>query len=265
MSPLGEHPLACERIELMQAPAQSSTSHRRALPSPACSLSGACLAHALHDGFTDLIYVLLPVWQAQFTLSYSALAMLRGLYVGALAAFQVPAGHLAYHLNARTILVLGTLLSAAGFALPGVSGSLVGLCGALALAGTGSSTQHPLASAAVSRAYGPAARGPLGTYNFAGDLGKAILPPAASFLLTVSDWRMTLWLLAGFGTTVALAVRLLMPPVDVSPIETMTARTEALGIRAASGFSCPSACSTAPRAWPSCCSCLFCSRRKGRP
>ena len=27
-------------------------------------LGGACLAHALHDGFSDLIYVLLPVWQA---------------------------------------------------------------------------------------------------------------------------------------------------------------------------------------------------------
>src|SRR5271156_5195100 len=118
----------------------------------------AGLAHALHDGFTDMIYVLLPVWQAQFALGYSALAVLRALYVGALAALQVPAGHLARHLNARTILVLGTLLSAAGFALVGLSGGLVGLCGSLALAGAGGSTQHPLASSAVSRAYGERAR-----------------------------------------------------------------------------------------------------------
>ena len=52
--------------------------------SPARSLAGACTAHALHDGLTDLIYVLLPVWQAQFALSYGALALLRGLYVGGL-------------------------------------------------------------------------------------------------------------------------------------------------------------------------------------
>ena len=83
----------------------------------------AGLAHALHDGFTDMIYVLLPVWQAQFALGYSALAVLRALYVGALAALQVPSGHLARHLNARTILVLGTLLSAAGFASVSLAGS----------------------------------------------------------------------------------------------------------------------------------------------
>ena len=36
-------------------------------------LAVTCGAHALHDGFTDLIYVLLPVWQAEFALSYAAL------------------------------------------------------------------------------------------------------------------------------------------------------------------------------------------------
>jgi MFS transporter, FSR family, fosmidomycin resistance protein len=30
------------------------------------SLWVACGAHALHDGFTDTLYVLLPIWQAQF-------------------------------------------------------------------------------------------------------------------------------------------------------------------------------------------------------
>jgi FSR family fosmidomycin resistance protein-like MFS transporter len=129
------------------------------------TLALAGLAHALHDGFTDMIYVLLPVWQTQFALSYGALAVLRAMYVGALAALQVPSGHLARHLNARTVLVLGTLLSAGGYTLAGLSGGLVGLCASLALAGAGGSTQHPLASAAVSRAYGKAARGPLGTYN----------------------------------------------------------------------------------------------------
>src|SRR3954453_204397 len=134
--------------------------------SPACSLAGACTAHALHDGLTDLIYVLLPVWQAQFALSYGALALLRGLYVGGLAAFQVPAGPLTYLLDARTILVLGTLLSAVGFALAGLSHGLVGLCIALTLAGTGGSTQHPLASAAVSRAYGGTGPRPTGHLQF---------------------------------------------------------------------------------------------------
>ena len=39
----------------------------------------SCTAHALHDGYTDMIYALLPVWQADFGLSFGALAMLRGI------------------------------------------------------------------------------------------------------------------------------------------------------------------------------------------
>jgi FSR family fosmidomycin resistance protein-like MFS transporter len=185
----------------------------------------AGLAHALHDGFTDMIYVLLPVWQAQFALGYSALAVLRALYVGSLAALQVPSGHLARRMNARTILVLGTLLSAAGFALAGFSGGLVGLCASLAVAGAGGSTQHPIASSAVSRAYGEKARGPLGTYNFAGDLGKATLPPAVSLLLTVMVWRSALYAVAGLGVLVALLIRWLMPPLPGPPasVETLAA------------------------------------------
>jgi MFS transporter, FSR family, fosmidomycin resistance protein len=182
----------------------------------------AGLAHAVHDGFTDMIYVLLPVWQAQFALGYSALALLRALYVGALAALQVPSGHLTHHLNARTILVLGTLVSAVGFALAGLSGGLVGLCASLALAGAGGSTQHPLASSAVSRAYGERARGPLGTYNFFGDLGKATLPPAVSLLLTVMVWRSALCAVAGLGVLVAVLIRWLMPLVPGPPVSVET-------------------------------------------
>ena len=178
------------------------------------TLAVAGLAHALHDGYTSSIYVLLPVWQSQFALGYGAMAVLRALYVGSLALLQVPSTRLARFLSPRTVLALGTLLSAVGYALAGFSGGLVGLCVALALAGAGSSTQHPLASAAVSRAYGQGARGPLGTYNFAGDIGKASLPPLLALLLTILPWRHALWIVAGLGIAVALLIQLLMPQVD---------------------------------------------------
>jgi len=117
------------------------------------------------------------------------------------------------------------LLSATGYALAGLSGGLVGLCASLALAGTGGSTQHPLASAAVSRAFGDKARGPLGTYNFAGDLGKATLPPLISLLLTVMGWRSALWVAAGLGALVAVLIRWLMPRVPAAPIALETVTT----------------------------------------
>ena len=167
--------------------------------------------HALHDGYTDLIYVLLPVWQEQFGVDYVSLALLRTLYTGALAALQVPSTWLAGHLGARTMLVMGTALSAFGYALAGLSGGLVGLCFALVLAGAGSSTQHPLASTLIARAYGGAARGPLGTYNFTGDLGKAALPALVGLLLTVWNWHSALWVVAGLGAAVAAGVGLFLP------------------------------------------------------
>ena len=185
-----------------------------ALPGPQArrTLLGAGAAHALHDGYTDMIYVLLPVWQAEFGLGYGALAALRGVHVGVMAALQIPAGRLAERLGGRAVLVAGTFLAALGYALAGLSGGLLGLCGALALAGAGSATQHPLASAAVARAYGAAARGPLGTYNFTGDLGKAALPVLAALLVAAMPWRPALWLMAALGVAAALAIRILVPP-----------------------------------------------------
>jgi hypothetical protein len=54
------------------APAQARREERRAF-------GVAAGAHALHDGYTDAIYVMLPIWQAEFGLSYMALGLLRGL------------------------------------------------------------------------------------------------------------------------------------------------------------------------------------------
>ena len=136
------------------------------------TLAATGVNHALHDGYTDLIYVLLPVWQNEFGLGYGMLALMRALYAGAMAGLQIPSGRLAERVDGKIILVFGTMFAALGYGLAGLSGSGAGLCLALMLSGAGSSTQHPLASAAVARAYGAAARQPLGIYNFTGDLER---------------------------------------------------------------------------------------------
>jgi FSR family fosmidomycin resistance protein-like MFS transporter len=181
------------------------------------TLAVAGTAHALHDGYTDLIYILLPVWQTEFALGYGALALLRGFYTGAMAALQIPAGRLAERSGGRLVLALGTALAALGYTLAGISAGVLSLCAALALSGAGSSTQHPIASAAVARAYGAASRGPLGTYNFTGDLGKAAIPALTALLLTLMPWRQSLWLLALLGLLVAILIALVMP-VAMPPV-----------------------------------------------
>ena len=171
------------------------------------------LNHALHDGFSDTIYVLLPIWQTEFALGYGVLALLRALSSGTMALLQIPAGRLAERIDGKLILAVGTALSALGWALAGVSGGVFGLGVALTLSGVGSSTQHPLASAAISRAYGKAARKPLGIYNFTGDLGKASLPALISLLLVMMSWRHAVWTLACAGIVVSVSIALWMPAV----------------------------------------------------
>lgn len=178
-------------------------------------------AHALHDGYTDLIYVMLPVWQAEFGLGYAALGVLRGLFSGTMAGLQIPASFLAERCGAAAVLALGTLLTGAAYMLAGWSGGLVMLAVALFLGGAGSSTQHPLASELIAQAFsGLRSRKALGTYNFAGDIGKMVVPLLASLLLVVLPWREALAILGGCGIVAAVAIFVLMPryaPVHAAP------------------------------------------------
>src|SRR6202045_3822957 len=113
----------------------------------------ACGAHALHDGLTDTLYLLLPLWQAQFALSYATVGILRALYTGVMAGFQVPAAKLAQRTGGARMLAGGTAVAAVAYLLLGASSSVALLAVALVFGGIGSSTQHPIASRLVAAAY----------------------------------------------------------------------------------------------------------------
>ncbi|MGH7071247.1 MAG: MFS transporter, partial [Acetobacteraceae bacterium] len=175
------------------------------------ALIAACLAHSLHDGYTDQLYALLPVWQAQFGLSYAGLAVVRALYYGTMSALQIPGSRLIKPLGGRTALVLSTIVAASGFLLMGLPLGFAGLCGGLMLAGAGSSVQHPRASLLITNAYEGSSRGPLGIYNFAGDLGKATLPAMVAVLLSLLMWRSVVALMALLGFAVGVMLFRMIP------------------------------------------------------
>lgn len=175
------------------------------------SLLGACLAHVLHDGYTDQLYALLPVWQVQFGLSYAGLAMVRALYYGMMGGLQVPADRLLSGWAPRSVLALSTFVAASGFVVMALPTGFAGLCVGLLLAGVGSSVQHPRASQLVTNSYGAASRGPLGIYNFAGDLGKATLPATVALLLPVLPWRAVVGLMGLLGMVVASGLLVVIP------------------------------------------------------
>jgi FSR family fosmidomycin resistance protein-like MFS transporter len=201
------------------------------------ALGVACGAHALHDGYTDLVYVMLPIWQAEFSLSYAAVGILRSLFSGTLAGLQIPSGLLAEKLGAGRVLAFGTALAGCGYLLAGASAGLMTLAAALIVGGLGASTQHPLASALVARAFGGSRSiKALGTYNFAGDIGKMTVPAAAALLVTLMPWRPTVALLGACGLVAAVAVMAFMPRLPAQGAADGTSRVEAGADGSRGGF-----------------------------
>jgi MFS family permease len=189
-------------------------------------------AHVLHDGYTDLIYIMLPLWQAEFGIGYAALGLLRTCYSGTMASLQIPSALVSERLGVPLVLAVGTALSGIGYLVAGASVGFWTLVIALLIGGLGSSTQHPLASALVARAYaGPRAMKALGTYNFAGDIGKMSVPALASLMLLVMSWQQTVAFIGLLGIVVAVAIYALAPrfPVDAAPAVAAEAKAEAVG------------------------------------
>src|SRR6185295_16249658 len=156
------------------APSSAAARERR-------TLAAAATAHILHDGYTDLLYVLLPVWQAEFGLGFAEVGLLRASYTGVMAALQIPASMLAERCGPVVVLVGGTILSAACFLFAGASLDLASLLAAL------------------------------GVGNFTGDLGKMLMPVLAALLLSAMPWRQALWVLGGLGLACAALVLALAP------------------------------------------------------
>jgi MFS transporter, FSR family, fosmidomycin resistance protein len=164
----------------------------------------ACLAHVLHDGYSSMIYLLLPSWQAEFALSLTQVGVLKTLYSAAMAVGQVPAGRLGERLGEKLPLATGTLLTAiAVLALHWATTPL--FLGLLLIAGgLGASVQHPLSSTLISRSYGGSTlRMILGTYNFAGDLGKAAIPGLLTVLIAAFGWRIGTEMISMLGVATA--------------------------------------------------------------
>jgi FSR family fosmidomycin resistance protein-like MFS transporter len=171
-------------------------------------LATAAGAHFVHDGFSDILYVLLPLWAQEFRLGLAQVGLIRTVYSGAMASFQLPAGLLAERWGERRLLAAGTAVTACGFIAAGAwAGGYASLLLLLLLAGLGSGVQHPLSSSLVSKAYETGARrAALGTYNFSGDLGKVAVPAAVAFATTLVGWRAAA---SGFGVVGLVAAVLI--------------------------------------------------------
>jgi MFS transporter, FSR family, fosmidomycin resistance protein len=206
-------------------------------PSGRRVFAACCGAHVLHDGYSDLLYVLLPVWQAEFGLALAQIGLLRSIYSGAMAALQVPAGLLAERLGERGLLALGTALAGSAFLLAGWSRGYLALAACLALGGLGASVQHPLSSALTARAFaGLRLRTALSTYNFSGDVGKMLFPAVTAWVVAAWQWRAASQCVGLVGLAAAALLLALLPRADLGKAPSSTGdhgRAIVLPLRAA--------------------------------
>lgn len=166
------------------------------------------LAHFTHDGFADMLYVLFPLWQAHFGLTFAEVGFYKTLWSGSMAAFQVPAAILSRRVGEVRLLLLGTFVTCCAVIAYGWAGTPVVLGCILIVGGIGESVQHPLSSAIISNTYQEKKlrRAALGTYNFTGDIGKLIFPAAAALLITRFDWPTATHTMGVFGLVVLLII-----------------------------------------------------------
>lgn len=225
-----------------------STIERKPASQHARRTLGTCGgAHLLHDGFTDVVYVLLPVWANAMGLSFVQVGLLKSITSATLAGFQLPAGFLAERFGPKIILVIGTMIAGIGYILAGFSGGFTGLALALAIVGMGAAVQHPLSSALVADAFREGRRrAALGIYNFSGDLGKMIFPTSVTLGVAYIGWRessmalgiiglvggVLIWLALGRIAVAADALK-----ADTKEEHPSTAPVKGWGIRDPLGFS----------------------------
>jgi MFS family permease len=211
--------------------------------SPKRTLATCCAAHTLHDGLSDISYVLLPILAQAFNLSLAQVGMIRSAHRGAMALFQTPAGLIAEQLGARNLLAFGTACAGLAFIALGQAAGFAAILLALFCAGFGSAFQHPLCSTLISHAYpGEGRRAALGTYNFFGDVGKFAFGGAVSLLFVAGvPWQVPVTVYGSLALACALAILMLMQQtaarMQPAAMQSSSERTPVgWGIRSRRGF-----------------------------
>jgi MFS family permease len=204
------------------------------------TLATCCAVHTLHDGLSDVSYVLLPLFAQTFGLSLVQVGLIRSAHRAAMAVFQIPAGLLAERFGERNPLALGTLLAGMAFVALGYASGFWAILAALCLAGVGSAVQHPLSSTIISHVFPEdGRRAALGTYNFAGDVGKFAFGGIVSLLLVAgTSWQAPVLGFGGAAIATAIALPLLITPARAAPraFEQAAAPITGWGIRDRRGF-----------------------------
>jgi MFS family permease len=176
-------------------------------------MMGSVLAHFTHDGFTDMLYVFFPIWQTQFGFAFAEVGLLKMLFSGTLALFQVPSSFLARRVGAVGLIQAGTLLTSLAVIGCGWAQTPLVLGCLLVIGGLGASVQHPVSSTLISNAYSDKElrRIALSFFNVSGDIGKLVFPMTVALIISRFGWPTASRTMGLFGIVVALTLVFITP------------------------------------------------------
>jgi len=170
---------------------------------------GFCaITHAVQDGISVALNLVLPLLAQAFGLSYAQVGLLRALKSAVMVLFEIPGGMLSERWGERRLLVFGLFSVGLGALLLPLATSLTGVLLGFMAIGIGNAFQHALSSAIISAQFDTATRrGALGLYNSAGDAGKL----GFSGLIALSAWAGMAWhgVMGLFGAVTLLFAGLL--------------------------------------------------------
>lgn len=174
-------------------------------------LAGASITHLMIDGFSVLMYPILPLIAKEFNLSLSKIGILRTSYSFSSSVLQFPLSLAFEGFSEIWILLLGLIWISAGFLAMGFSRSFSGLLILSIVTGIGGNLQHPVGSAFISRLYQEKNRGSaIGVLNFSGDFGKLIFPLFVTAILLWFNWHLCFVILGALGTLAFFLLQIIL-------------------------------------------------------
>jgi MFS transporter, FSR family, fosmidomycin resistance protein len=176
------------RREAISIPQQASAVRADAPPDTR-RIAVMTLAHFVNDSYGNYIAVLLPLLIAKLEFSLSAAGVLVAAYTITSSIVQPALGYVADRLATRMISVFGTMAAAIGASLLGLAPQYVFLIMLAIVSGLGTAAYHPQAAAMVVNVAGRRRATIMSLYLMGGNLGFAIGPAVAVWVVENLGWR----------------------------------------------------------------------------
>jgi MFS transporter, FSR family, fosmidomycin resistance protein len=173
------------------------------------------ILHFLNDGVRTSFIILLPFIAKDLHITYAQVGFLGSSQPLISSLLAIPTGYVAARFGGFRLLITLLLiyaLSAVGIAL---STSVVMIIVTFLISAFGFGMFHTIGFALVGKASEKTNIGRnMGDFTSVGELGRIIIPPAAVFVASLSNWRLTMLGVGGIGILLYVFFRFIRPVTE---------------------------------------------------